>query len=172
MKYYLRITLSLLAICTVVAVLLAAVNIATRDTIAKNAQREKEAAIASLYPSFSAITEDQRACPPGVHTVYTVMENEALLGYAVSLESRGFGGMVQMMIGIGADGAVSGIRILSHSETPGLGSRALDAGYLSNYLGLQTGETVDGISGATFSSRAVQNGTALALSLGLGGADA
>jgi electron transport complex protein RnfG len=172
MKYYLRITLSLLAICTVVAVLLAAVNIATRKTIEENAQKEKEAAISALFPSFSSITEDKRAYPAGVHTVYTVIKEEALLGYAVSLESRGFGGMVQMMVGIGADGAVSGIRILSHSETPGLGSRALAAGHLAKYLGLQIGETVDGISGATFSSRAVQNGAALALSLGLGGRSA
>ena len=169
MKYYLRITLPLLTICTVVAVLLAAVNIATRDTIARNAQREKEAAIASLYPDFSAVTEDKRAYPAGVHTVYRVCDGDRQLGYAVSLESRGFGGMVQMMIGITQTGTVSGIRVLSHSETPGLGSRALEQGYLASFHGLAAGGTVDGISGATFSSKAVKNGVALALSLGLGG---
>jgi electron transport complex protein RnfG len=172
MKYYLRIALPLLTICTVVAVLLAAVNIATRDTISRNVQKEKEAAIAALYPDFSVITEDKRAYPTGIHTVYTVTQDEELLGYAISLESRGFGGMVQMMIGIRPDGAVSGICVLSHSETPGLGSRVLEQGYLESYHGLTTGGTVDGISGATFSSNAVKNGVALALSLGLGGEDA
>lgn len=169
MKYYARIASSLLLVCTAVAVLLAAIHLATRDQIAANTLRARQEAIAALYPAFSSMREESEGHPEGVHTVYTVEGVDGLLGYAVELASRGFGGDVQMIVGLGTDGAVCGVRILSHSETPGLGSRALEEGYLSAFHGMTAGGEIDGISGATFSSRAVQNGVALALSLGLGG---
>lgn len=171
--YYLRISGALLVICMTVALLLSAVNIATRDVIAANEQREKEAAVAALYPVFSSMEELTDSYPAGVHTVFAVRDGEALLGYAVNVEARGFGGAIQMMVGVDATGAVCGVRVLSHSETPGLGTRALTGDYLATYLGLAEepvlGENIDGISGATFSSRGVRDGVALALSLGLGG---
>ena len=168
--YYIRIAGTLLGICMVVALLLAAANLATRDQIAENMQRDKQNAISALYPAFSDMREESSGLPAGVHTVYTITREGSLLGYAVALETRGFGGMIQMMVGISPDGAVSGVRVLSSNETPGLGSRALADSYLSRYLGMTAGgEAVDAISGASVSSRAVKAGVELALSLGLGG---
>ena len=66
-----------------------------------------------------------------------------------------------------------GVRVVSHSETPGLGSRAMISDYLDNFIGvgesLTVGEDLDAVSGATISSKAVVSGINLALSLGLGG---
>lgn len=174
--YDLRIAGSLLIICMTVALLLSAVHIATRDVISENERLEKEAAITAIYPAFSTIEETAGSYPDGIQTVYTVRHAEDLLGYAVNLEIKGFGGTIQMMVGIDAAGAVCGVKILSHSETPGLGSRATTDDYLTQYIGLDEqpilGTHIDAVSGATISSRAVKNGVALALSLGLGGIDA
>ena len=175
-SYYIRITCSLLTICAVVALLLAAVNIFTRDIIAVNAQKEREKAVADIYPAMTAMEAQTKEWADGVNTVYAVYENEACIGYAVDLNSRGFGGDINMIVGIGADGTVAGVRVIAHSETPGLGSKATLADYLQNYIGvgeqLTIKQDIDAVSGATISSKAVLAGVNLALSLGLGGVSA
>ena len=67
-----------------------------------------------------------------------------------------------MMVGIGMDGAVTGVTVLEHSETQGLGSRATVPEYLQQYIGMKVSEP-DLISGATITSTAVKNGVQAAL---------
>lgn len=176
MKYYLKVTLSLLLICTVVAGLLATVNALTADIIEANAQKERERAVTAIFSDMTSMKETEGKWLNGVNTVYTVYENDAQIGYAVDLNSRGFGGDINMIVGIGMDGTVCGVRVVSHAETPGLGSRATLADYLDNFIGvgerLVIKEDVDAISGATVSSKAVVEGINLALRLALGGEEA
>lgn len=173
MKYYLKVTLALLLICTVVSGLIAVVNSLTVDVIAANAQKAREQAVKQIFSSMTAMQDAEKEYPDGVNTVYAVYRNDACIGYAVDLDSRGFGGDINMIVGLGTDGTVCGVRVVSHAETPGLGSRATLADYLDNFIGvgerLTVKEDVDAISGATISSKAVVAGINLALSLGLGG---
>ena len=175
MKYYLKVTLSLLLICTVVAGLLAAVNLLTVDIIAANAQKERERAVSAIFSDMTWMRDTEKEYLDGVNTVYAVYAGEMWIGYAVDLNSRGFGGDINMIVGIGEDGTLRGVRVVSHAETPGLGSRATLVEYLDNFVGvgesLTVKEDVDAISGATVSSKAVVAGVNLALSLGLGGAE-
>ncbi|MCI8388536.1 MAG: FMN-binding protein, partial [Clostridiales bacterium] len=64
-------------------------------------------------------------------------------------------------------GQLAGIKIVSHAETPGLGSRVNDNEYLSQYNGLSgkltISKDVDAISGSTISSKAVLAGVNSAL---------
>lgn len=175
-SFYARIALPLLAICMIVAALLSAVNMLTRDIIAANAAEEKRAAVEALYPSFATLTEET-SDTEGVNTVYTVLEADGeILGYAVDLTVVGFGGDLNMMVAIRPDGCVGGVRVVSHAETPGFGSRAALPEHLAQYIGLggslMLGQDVDAVSGATVSSRAVHAGVNLALSLELGGDEA
>ena len=170
LKYFLRISLSLLLICTAVALLLSAINIATRDVIAAREQEEREAALTALYPTLTEVKDETDGYPEDVLAVYILYEQEQLLGHAVELVSRGFGGDIRMLVGVSTDGSVCGTRILAHSETPGLGSRVLEQAHLLQFVGWQGGDaSVDAITGATVSSRAVERGVALALSLFRGG---
>ena len=175
-KYYLKVTLSLLLICTVVAGLLAVVNTLTVDVIAANAQKERARAVSDIFPVMTDMEDTKGAWLDGVNAVYAVYAGEEWLGYAVNLDSRGFGGDINMIVGLGVDGTVCGVRVISHAETPGLGSRATLADYLDNFIGvgerLTMGQDVDAISGATISSKAVVAGINLALSLGIGGIEA
>lgn len=72
------------------------------------------------------------------------------------------------MTGISADGEVTGVKLTSQNETPGLGQKALDASYTDQYLmALPEGGfavkkddpagQIDAIAGATITSRAVTN---------------
>lgn len=95
---------------------------------------------------------------------YSLVYNEAheLTGAVVTVGTKGYGGTVKMMIGVGMDGAVTGLAVLEHTETPGLGSKAAVPEYLRQYIGMKSAEP-DLISGATVTSTAIKNGVQAAL---------
>lgn len=81
--------------------------------------------------------------------------------FAVALEGRGkgFGGMIGVMVGIGKEGKLLDIGITSHSETPGVGTMVEEPSFTDQFRDLSiTGAiAVDGISGATYSSKGVMS---------------
>ena len=104
----------------------------------------------------------------GVNGVWLVTSGGDILGYAASVSPLGFGGALDMMVGVNSDGTIAGMKIVSHSETPGLGSRVDDPDYLSQYTGksgtLSLGNGIDAITGSTISSKAVLEAANRALS--------
>jgi len=79
--------------------------------------------------------------------------------FAVALEGKGkgFGGSIGVMVGVGKDGTLLDISITNHSETPGIGSRVTEASFTDEFKDLSIEEEleVDGVSGATYSSKGV-----------------
>ena len=61
------------------------------------------------------------------------------------------------MVGVGKDGTLLDISITNHSETPGIGSRVTEASFTDEFKDLSIEEEVDvdGVSGATYSSKGV-----------------
>ena len=178
--YFLRIGGTLLLICAVVALVLSFVNTVTQEKIVQNETEQKRTAMVELFGSDKIeYTELDRLESDGerVEAVYRVAEDGSTVGYSVLVLSPGFGGDVQLMVAVTADKTVIGVKIVSMSETPGLGTRVDDADYLSQYAGVTAGlsaSEVDMISGATKSSKAVLNGVVDALAaldghLGSGG---
>ncbi len=96
-------------------------------------------------------------------------------GYVITVtDGEGYGGDIQITVGITADGTVSGVSFLSISETAGLGMKATESSFYEQYVGVQTekfyvskdggeGEPIDAISGATITSRAVTSAVNAAL---------
>lgn len=166
--YLLKLVLVLTVISAVIAGMLAAVNYFTEDIIAENAVREKEEAVLSVFPEGDSCREYQT---PEGNTVYFAVSGDYAIGYCVNVSPSGYGGNIDMMIGIDSDGSVAGIKIVSLSETPGVGTKVNSSTFLSQFLGrtnseaLAVGENVDGIGGATFSSKAVTAGVSEALSV-------
>lgn len=98
-------------------------------------------------------------------------ENNTLLGYVINVTSKeGFGGDISFSVGIDLNGKITGISILSISETAGLGMNATKEEFLNQYLveknGLfivnkdnnSEGTNIDALSGATITSKAVTKG--------------
>jgi len=86
----------------------------------------------------------------------------------VAFESsgKGYGGDIGLMVGVNLeDGKIAGVGVTTHSETPGVGSRAkTDPTFVAQFPGQPIAETfkvkadggqVDALSGATFTSRGV-----------------
>ena len=168
-KYILRIALTLLAITAVVAVILAAVNSVTEPRIAAQNEQKTQAAIEAVLPGGGQkvdFTDD-------TGLVTAAYKGDA--GCAVQVAPAGFNGTVTMMVGVDNDGKVTGISIISHTETAGLGAVAAadtDAGrsFRDQFAGMsgtvsvsKDGGEVDALTGATITSRAVCKGVSAAL---------
>lgn len=175
-SYILRLSLTLLAITAVMAALLAVVNMVTAPIIAKANAEKTQAAIEAVLPGGGkeiAFTDDSGL----VSKVYA-----SDTGYAVQVAPSGFDGEIDMMVGIGKDGKVLGISIISHTETAGLGAvaaadNAKGQAFRNQFIGMsgslavsKDGGDVDAITGATITSRAITEGINAALAcIGKGG---
>ena len=164
--YYLRIAGVLTLICSFVALMLSVVNIMTRDRIEEIEAEQKKAAVAEIFGEIDdAILYEGYQ---GEEEVFLAVKDEKILGYCISVVSQGYGGEISMMVGIDSGGSVTGVKIISMSETAGVGSKTKNDSFLSQYTGergpFTVGDNVDGISGATISSRAVTAGVNSAVS--------
>ena len=176
-KYILRLTVTLLAICAFVALALAGVNAITKDRIAAVKAEKTQKAIQAVLPGAGSVAEVPFVDETGmVSKVYAVsIGNRMVGGYAIEVVPSGFGGAITMMVGIDLEGKVTGISIISHAETPGLGAVAAQntdkgAAFRDQFIGLVSGITIgngenqiDALSGATISSQAIVDGVNAAL---------
>ena len=166
-QYVLRLTLTLFLIAGVVAAALAGVNAITKDAIAANQEEKTLQALQNVLPGVGGLEKLPLTGDAGiVSEVYASGSS-----YAVIATPGGFGGEVTMMVGI-VDGTVSGISVISHAETPGLGavaaaSSAKGEAFRGQFVGqsgeLVIGDQVDAMSGATITSTAVVTGVNAAL---------
>ncbi len=178
LQFVLRITLTLLLIATVVGALLAVVNGITAPIIAKAKAEKTQQAIALVLPGGYEEELTAYSDPSGLVSKVYKGEN----GYALEVLPSGFDNTITMMVGVGLDGKVLGISIISHTESAGLGAVAAagnSAGqaFRDQFIGLsgavevtKDGGTVDAITNATITSRAICAGVnaALACVAGLG----
>ena len=163
--YIVRLALTLLIITSVVAAALAGVNAITAPKIAAITAQKTQDAIEAVLPGGGEKLENFSDDTGLVKTIYA---SEA--GYAVEVTPAGFDGQISMMVGVDKDGKVLGIDIISHTETAGLGAVAAadnSAGesFRNQFQGAEgalsvtkDGGTVDAITGATITSRAVTAG--------------
>ena len=149
----------LVVICLVVSLLLAVTNSMTSPVIEENARLEAERTRQEVLPGSTTFTKlDVDAAALGIEEAY---REDGGLGYVVSAGYKGYGGIVTVTVGLDNDGKVVGISANVSSETKGIGSKAGQESYLSNYKDLvnaAAAEQVDTISNATYSSTAVRNG--------------
>ena len=168
--YILRLSLTLLVITAVVAAALAGVNAITAPIIAQIQAEKTQAAIEAVLPGGGEVLDQFTDSTGLVEVVYA---SDA--GYAVQVAPAGFDGQISMMVGVDKDGKVLAISIISHTETAGLGAVAAatnSAGeaFRGQYTGAsgmlavtKDGGTIDAITGATITSRAVTEGVNAAL---------
>ena len=168
-QYILRLTLTLLLITAVVAGLLGLVNHLTEDKIAALTAEKAEKARQEVLPAETyAEIEDCNMAKDGASVTEAYRADDK--GYVVRVNVSGFGGTIDMMVGVDADGRVCGVSIISHSETSGLGANCEREDFRAQYVGKdgelavrKDGGTIEALTGATVTSRAVTRGVNLAL---------
>lgn len=167
MKNMLKLILPLTLISAVCAAVLAVVDSVTRLPIANIATLKANRAAQAVMPAgVKALAP--RPDPADTNTVlfvgYADDARTKVLGYAVPGTSpNGYGGDIRLMVGLTADRAVVTYQVLAANETPGLGAKLGDAAFTAQFAGQpaaalkvkKDGGTVDALTGATITSRAV-----------------
>ncbi len=118
-------------------------------------------------PAEAKVERDEELGKEGV-VVYPAYHEGKLVGVAYSVVShQGFSGDIEILLGVSPQGRVTGVEIINHAETPGLGAKIVsDATWkgkaelvgrsLSDSLTVKKdGGEIDTIAGATISPRAV-----------------
>ena len=168
MREYRTLGLRLMVICLVAAMALAGVNALTAPTIEAQKKATANAARLELIAGaddFLEAVEMSRFAEkyPDVKNAYTAVDAAGnVVGYTVDLNSNGFGGAIEMGVGILADGSISGMRIYAHTESEGIGSKASEPEFYNEFAGITDVSAVQTISGATVTSNAVIKGVNIA----------
>jgi len=166
--------LKLTVIITAVVLMLAIVNELTFAKIAENVASKSNSARQELFVDSTGFTpvdfELTNEESKTISEIYSAAgEGEDILGYCMNVVCKGFGGDIVLIVGIDLDGDITGVQLISHSETPSIGAVAVseNGGLLTQFSGISVGgvENVEAVSGATISSDAVKEGIAKALAV-------
>ena len=152
--------LVLVCICLVVTLALAGTYSVANPVIEKNQQKAADEARMEVLPEGDSFTQYDGKLVAGVDDCY-IADNKA--GMAVTSEYKGFGGAVKVMVGINANGEITGVKVTEHAETPGLGTKAMEVDYLKQYVKVAEASgghinddaNIDAVTGATITSNAV-----------------
>ena len=175
MRDILRLIVVLTCICIASAIALAKIYDLTKGPIAHQKRLEVLRAIKAVLPSYDNEPDrDMVKVPMGVDkkgeeiqgVFYRGRKEGRLNGVAFKVNSpEGYGGTIEVMVGLLPDGTVHGMEVLSHLETPGLGAKIREAKFKDRFKKRSLSNTkwavkkdagdIDGITGATISSRAV-----------------
>jgi electron transport complex protein RnfG len=175
MKEIGKLVLVLTLICLAAAAALSQVERITRDPIAQALREEKLKAIRKVLPEYDnepdkesvSVVVGRDESGNDIEKEYYIAKKDGdLVGVAFEgSSSEGYGGEIAVMIGVNSEDDISGIEIIKHAETPGLGSKITEGGFLSIFKGRnlentdwavkKDGGDIDQITGATISPRAV-----------------
>lgn len=184
MKNMIKNTLILTAITLIAGVLLGFVYEITKEPIAIAQVSAKKAAYRMVMKeadSFEIIPLEEYVPVEGtqVNEIVEAKGDDGLRGYVITSTSKnGYGGDIQLVVGISTDGTVTGVEILAISETAGLGMNAQKEEFREQYVGKKidkhgykvtksdaTAEhEIDAISGATITSNAFTDAVNVAVS--------
>jgi electron transport complex protein RnfG len=159
MKGLPRLVLVLFLACGIAAGALSFVNAATKERIAGFARQEREEALKQVFPE----AEEFRELLPGRQ--WEAMAGGRKAGYVFAASIQGYGGPILSFFGLDAGNTLTGVKVASQSETPGLGAKIREAGFLKQFRGKGAEQIalrrddprgqIDAVTAATVSSRAV-----------------
>ncbi|MDR2795915.1 MAG: RnfABCDGE type electron transport complex subunit G [Spirochaetaceae bacterium] len=179
MKDTIKMTVALVIFAAIACAGLAVVYDSTSKTIAERQKKDLDDALKGLFPAgddFSPIDGSLSAADGKVQIgdSYTVTSGGEPIGVAVNASSGGFQAGITVLTGIDTAGAITGVKILQISDTPGLGANAAKENYYvdkpakltfyGQFAGMKAagniavkkdGGTVEAITAATITSRAV-----------------
>lgn len=175
---FINMVVSLLAITLVAGFSLGFVNDLTKGPKAKAKLERKISALKLVLPTFDnnpvedlkLIKSDKAKDSVEIYPAYS---NNELVGTAVTGSStKGFSGLIKIMVGFKPNGDITNIVVLDQKETPGLGTKIKDLKFIQQYKNknpssfnlkvIKDGGEIDALTGATISSRAFSESVQMA----------
>ena len=161
-------TVCLVVVTLGMGIMIYGVHIFTDLEIARRGNQQEQSILEHVMPNAEYRTETAYRSPNAV-SISAGYSAQELIGYCVEVQTPGFGGMINMVVGVDLDGKVTGVAVTDHKETLDMGTHALEDSYLSHFVGrsgtlrLTGPNSVDVVSGATVTSKAIVSGVNQAL---------
>ncbi len=158
--------LSLTLICILVSFSVVLTYKFTKPYIERSANQAAYSALDSIFPnenSYSEINVRSEILEEYGCTFMRKADNSDAVAFQI--ETRGYQSGLVVMVGVANDGNVVGLKVVKHSETEGIGTRAMTEEYLSQYVDENNTQGVEIISGATYTSNGIKNAVDSALKL-------
>jgi electron transport complex protein RnfG len=170
----LKLSAILTLICSCAAFSLGLAYKHTKEPIAEQQRLKKVRALKAVFDGYDIpadlpfvdlkIGNDKKGMDI-LRRFYLIQKDGEHSGVAFEVSSQGYGGNIQLMTGLTSNGNISGIKVLNHAETPGLGANINTEKFTCQFRGMnldetvwkvkKTGGDVDQVTGATISSSAV-----------------
>ena len=163
----------LTGVTVIAGALLGYVNELTKGPIAEANAKALSDAIALVVPGFDnnpAEAPESIELNGATYKIYKATKGGEFIGAAVESSANGFGGALNVLVGFDKEGNIIDYSLLSHAETPGLGSKAADwfkKGQKGDITGKNPGKgalvvnkdggDVDAITASTITTRAFLN---------------
>ena len=159
-----KMALILMVICAVVSAVLGAVNMITAPVIADIAAAKTAAAYNEVLPSTGEYT------PVDYSDANVTAVAKCAEGTVVEVSISGSQSMLALAIGVDNDGAITGVSVIDHGETPGLGAKSTEAEWRAQFVGQTSGLALDKkggevapLTGATITSQAIVDACQIAI---------
>lgn len=164
-------TVTLFLIAAICTAILAVTNGVTAPKIAEN-NAQAEIATRQLVFADAESFSDVKTTEDATYVEALDAEGK-VIGYVFTSSSKGYGGEIKVMTGIGSDGKVTGMEILAIEETAGLGMNAKKEDFRNQYVSnsgeftvvkSSAGENqIQALTGATITSQAVTDAVNIAV---------
>ncbi len=156
----------LTVVCVISAAVLSFVYQKTKPLI--DQQREKRIRIAQKEVLSQAVVfEPLKIGKKELNIGYNDIGNR--VGVVMNISAKGYSGKIDMIIGLNNEAEINGLKVLQHTETPGLGAKITQESFLKQFVGKKNDDLmlskkdssgkIDAITGATISSQAVTVGS-------------
>jgi len=148
----------ILAVTVVVFIavaILAGMDSLTRDMIEYQKELKVQRMLNKIFPDMTSyISEDD---------IYIISADGTEIGFAFLAIGKGYGGDIDILVGLEDETTLKGIAVIAHAETPGLGDKILNPDFTDRFVGVDItdvavpdeGGKIDAITGSTISTKAV-----------------
>ncbi|MDR2575060.1 MAG: RnfABCDGE type electron transport complex subunit G [Treponema sp.] len=117
----------------VACVMLAFVYTGTSKIIAIRVEADQQAALKDIFPDADSFEPVENVTSPDlsvtIQNAYLAKRNGTTAGMALRLSRAGYSGPIVLLVGVGSDKRITGVKIMEHSDTPGLGANAASPTY-------------------------------------------
>ena len=167
MTHVIKPALSLFAIAAIITALLGLARNMTLEPIERQRKAAQEKTMKAVLGEADAFREVDAQKTGSIVRIFEGLKGSETIGYVIELTPNGYSGAVNMMVGISAaDKKITGMRVVKHSETPGLGALAVNENFYRQFDGrkllplrvVRTGAgegEIQAITAATITTRAV-----------------
>jgi len=161
------VVLAMIAIIS--GIMLSGTFTSTEEDILAAKEAYKQEGLRKVMPFMKDTYEEKSVSFKNKDTIiYTIQDAGVFKGAALRLvTNQGYSGRIVFLLGLDAESKITGLFVLEHAETPGLGAKSTSEKWWGQFVGKskpeykfkvkKDGGDIDAITASTITSRAITN---------------